>query len=84
MFLWDSNLIDGQAAFATTAAPSATLVYGPWPTITIALYGVGIEIAINPFDPTGFKQGVISLRAMVSMDVIVRAPTTFVTASSIT
>jgi hypothetical protein len=83
-FIWDSNLINGQPAYATTNAPAATLLYGPWPTVAIALWGPGVELAINPFDPTAFKQGVISMRALVAMDVIVRQPTAFVTSSSIT
>lgn len=59
--------LQGRSTHTTTAMADSALVYGKWDTSTLALYGPGIEIAVDPF--TGFKTNTIAMRAIVTMDV---------------
>lgn len=59
--------LQGRTTHTTAAMLDNGLVYGKWATSTLALYGPGIEIAVDPF--TGFKSNTIAMRCMVAMDV---------------
>lgn len=59
--------LQGRATHTTAAMVDSGLVYGKWATSTLALYGPGIEIAVDPF--SGFKTSTIAMRCMVAMDV---------------
>jgi hypothetical protein len=65
--------------------PSATLLSGPMSEVTLGLWGSGIVIEANPYDPTLFKTGVLQLRVIVSCDVALGVvATAFTKAASIT
>jgi hypothetical protein len=48
------------------------------------MWGPGIELAINPCDPAGFKNGTTSVRALVSCDAGVAHSNAINAATSIT
>ena len=83
-FIWDAGHIAGQPGHVTTDMPSATLVCGAWPELLLGLFGPGVELAINPNDPTGFKTGLMSVRVLVTCDVAIAHPAAFNAATSIT
>lgn len=83
-FIWQAGGVAGQPGYVTTDMPSATLICGAWPELLLAMWGPGVELAINPNDPTGFKTGIVQVRVMVSCDVGVAHAAAFNAATSIT
>lgn len=82
-FIWNNDQVSSRPAFVTTDVPADTLVCGAWPTAVLMLWGPGVEIEINPYNTTAFRQGVIEVRVMVSCDVAFIHPSAFVIASSV-
>jgi hypothetical protein len=60
------------------------MICGDWSLLYLGIWGQGFVLEINPYDPSGFKAGLIQGRMIVSCDVAVLHPTAFVVASSIT
>jgi hypothetical protein len=56
-----SNLTKG-----TSGGICSELIYGNWRELLIAMWGV-MEIAANPYDSTGFKNGDVILRVMQTL-----------------
>jgi len=83
-FVWDNNQVSGRPAAVSSDVPSGTLICGPWNVVYIGIWGRGFVLEVNPYDPTGFKAGLIQARMILSLDVAVRAPGAFVIASSVT
>lgn len=83
-FVWDKNIVSDHRALVTTDLPAGSLVCGPWPQIYLGVWGSGFQLEINPYDPTGFKAGIIQARVMVSCDVAIRHANAFVWAESVT
>jgi len=79
----DSKVAD-RRAYASTDVPTATMGCGDLSNLFLGLWGAGFVIEINPFDPSGFKAGIIQARVIVTCDVCVLHPSSFVVASSIT
>lgn len=83
-FIWDRDLVASRPGYVSTDVPTATMICGAWPFIYVGIWGQGFVVAINPFDPTHFKTGVIQARIIVSMDVAVLHPAAFCKSESIT
>lgn len=83
-FTWDAGRVVDAPAFVTSDMPSATLILGDWSQVLVGLWGPGVALEVNPYDADGFKRGSVQVRVMVSVDVAVRQPAAFVSASSIT
>jgi hypothetical protein len=83
-FIWDKGLVASAPGYASTDVPASTLICGVWSTIVVPLYGAGIVLEFNPFDPTLFKQSIIQARVLVQCDVMVTYPAAFSVASSVT
>jgi HK97 family phage major capsid protein len=66
-----SNLTKGSSS-----SICSELIYGNWLELLIAMWGV-TEIAVNPYDSTGFKNGDVVLRVMQTCDIGVRHPVSF-------
>jgi hypothetical protein len=83
-FLWEDDRIASCAAFATTLMPAATLLSGPMAEVHFGLWGAGMSVQVNPFDPTLFKTGAVQIRVVVSCDVAIGCDrTAFTKAESI-
>ncbi|MGH6742659.1 MAG: phage major capsid protein [Bradyrhizobium sp.] len=84
--LWQGAIHTGRLlndpAYSSKLIPAATLVFGDFSQVIVPVYGVGVELAVNPYH--GFAQGDVSFRAMVSMDVITRHAASFSVVSAIT
>ena len=60
----------------TSSGICSELIYGNWLELLIGMWGV-MEIAVNPYDSTGFKNGDVILRVMQTADVGVRHGASF-------
>jgi HK97 family phage major capsid protein len=84
-YVWDEDKLADRPAFVSTDMPAATMLAGDFSNVWLGLWGSGIVIETNPYDPTLFKTGVLQLRVIVSMDVALGcSPSAFVKATSIT
>jgi HK97 family phage major capsid protein len=83
--LWRGALHDGEIegvrAISSLQLPSATMVYGDWSQVLVPEWGV-LAIELNPY--ANFQAGIVSIRAIWSVDVIVRHAPSFTVGSSIT
>lgn len=82
-FIWDNDRVASRTAYATTDMPASTLIAGAWSAILLGIWGDGITVEINPYDPTGFKSGSIQARVLLSCDVAVLYPAAFSVATSV-
>lgn len=73
--------IDGRLVVHSAAVPAAKLVAGPWEELWIGEWGT-LELAVDPF--TKFTQRLVGLRAMITVDIATRYPSSFSVASNIT
>ena len=80
--IWEGGMIAGVRAISTTNCPAASLIVGDFRTIVIAVWGPGVEIAIDP--STYFSSGKIQIRATIQCDVLLQSPEAFSVASSVT
>ncbi len=84
-FIWQENQVADCPAFASTLMPAGAMLAGPMSGVTLAIWGSGLEIQINPYDASLFKSGVAQARVLVAVDVAITvAPSAFTLASSIT
>ena len=76
--LWDGSLLQGtMAGFpcrATNQMSANTMIFGWWPSLILAEWGV-LELMVNPF--SDFTRGLSSIRAWYAMDVALRYPAAF-------
>jgi hypothetical protein len=76
--IWDGNLLQGtMAGFpcrATNQMSANTMLFGWWPSIIVAEWGV-LELAVNPF--SDFTRGLSQIRAWYAMDTAMRYPAAF-------
>jgi hypothetical protein len=81
--IWDDNRIAGCPGYATTDLPTGALICGAFPFVTLGLWGAGVIIELNPYDPTLFKTGQMQARVIVQCDVMVVHPAAFVLSASV-
>jgi HK97 family phage major capsid protein len=83
--LWQGNLLEGSLfgfrAMASGQMSSATMLFGWWPGVILAEWGV-LELMTNPF--SDFTRGLTAVRGWYTCDVGVSYPGAFSYASSIT
>jgi HK97 family phage major capsid protein len=80
-YVWQDGRIVGCAGYACTLMPSATLLSGPFPMVTVGLFG-SLELSVNPFG--NFRADLISLRIALRCDVALTCdPLAFTKATSI-
>jgi hypothetical protein len=70
-----AGALQGKPAHCTSGMRSNAGAYGDWGNAVLALFGEGIEIAVDPF--TGFRNDLVTLRCMVTMDVAFPNPGAF-------
>lgn len=83
-FVWEDESVASRPAYASTDVPAATMICGDWSDVLFGLWGQGFVFEVNPFDPAGFKVGIIEARVLVSCDVAIGHPTSWCVATSIT
>ena len=83
--LWKGNMLEGSLfdlpAMTSAQMSSATMLFGWWPSVILAEWGV-LELMINPF--SDFTRGLSAVRGWYTCDVGVRYPGAWSYASSIT
>jgi hypothetical protein len=85
-FIWGStDQITGRSANVSTIVPSGTLIAGDWSQLVYAFFGPGFQIDVTPFGSAAdFQVGNMTMRLMVSVDIILMHPSAFVVVSAIT
>lgn len=77
--LWDGNILDGKmagfGAMSSLQVPSGNLIFGSFNEVIIGEWGV-LELSMNPFQ--SFNAGVVGIRAIYTVDVLIRYPQSFV------
>ncbi len=87
--LWAGSVnrgtINGTTALSTTNAPASTAVYGDWSQAMLLQWGENapIELEFSQFG-SGFAAGDVAFRAIISANVVIRHPLSFVAVSAIT
>ncbi len=71
-----SNQLRSNLTKGTATNQCSELIYGNWLELLIGMWGV-MEIAVNPYDTTGFKNGDVVLRVMQTCDIGVRHGASF-------
>lgn len=83
--LWRGNMMQGSLfdfpAMSSAQMAAATMLFGWWPSVILAEWGV-LELMTNPF--SDFTRGLTAVRGWYTCDVGVRYPGGFSYASSIT
>jgi len=83
--LWDGSILDGQLcgmrAMSSNQVTAGHCIFGSWNELIIGEWGV-LELTMNPYQ--SFNAGVVAVRAMYTVDMLVRYPAAFVVSSSVT
>ena len=80
----DGHMVNVPVLGSNTV-PANTVVCGRWSDLLVAVWGDGVELEITPFASSGdFVTGTVAGRVLLSMDVAVRRPGSFVIAGSVT
>lgn len=83
--VWEGRLeegtIDSYPALATGNMDTGDMIFGSWPTLVIAEWGV-LELMMNPF--SDFTRGLTSIRGWYTCDVGLRYPGAFSASTDIT
>lgn len=76
--LWEGNIWDGQMAgfpaMSSNQIPAADMLFGDWQEVVVGEWGV-LEIEVNPY--ANFQAGVVGIRAMYTLDCMLRRPFAF-------
>ncbi len=83
-FVWDKDQVADRPARVSTDMPTATMICGDFSLIYVGIWGAGFLLEVNPFEQALFRTGIIQARVLVSCDVAVLHPSSFIVASSIT
>lgn len=83
--LWKGNMLEGSIfdfpAMSSAQMSAATMLFGYWPSVVLAEWGV-LELMTNPY--SDFTRGLTAVRGWYTVDVGMRYPAAFSYASSIT
>jgi HK97 family phage major capsid protein len=83
--LWDGSINDGTMcgvrAMSSNQVTASHCIFGSWNELVIGEWGV-LELTMNPYQ--SFNAGVVGIRAMYTVDMLVRYPAAFVVSASVT
>ena len=74
--VWDRNTLADKPATVSTACPTSTIFAGDWSLCSVAFWGGGLQIEVDPF--SSFKTGVVQVRVLMHCDVYFEKPGAFV------
>lgn len=84
-FVWQGGAVADLSAYASNECPAASMLCGPWAQVVLGQWGPpGITLEINPYDPAGFKAGIIQARMILTADMAMLRPSAFIKSTSIT
>lgn len=76
--LWNGNVLNGiMAGFGAMSSlqmPTSNMLFGDWSQVVVGEWGV-LELALNPYQ--NFNAALFALRAIYSVDILVRYPQAF-------
>jgi hypothetical protein len=85
-YIWSvTDQVTGRPAAVSTVVPAATLIAGDWNQLVYCFFGPGFEIDVTPYGSAAdFQIGNMTMRLMVSVDIILMHPAAFVSVTGIT
>lgn len=81
-FLWDDNGILGEPAYATKNAAASALVAGDFGQSSVAVFGPGVRIDVDP--STDFNTAGLVARVLLMVDVAFPQPSAYSVAAAVT
>lgn len=83
--IWEDDEVASCAAYASTDMPAASLLSGPMGEVVFGIWGNGMQVEVNAFEPSLFKTGGFQIRVVLSCDVgVLCDQAAFTKATSIT
>ena len=87
MIMTDPNILAGYPCAVTNLVPStlvkntsgavcSALIFGNWADLILG-YWSELDVLVNPYESTAYSKGNVQIRAMATMDVQVRQPSSF-------
>jgi Phage capsid family len=62
-----------------SGAVCSAIIFGAWNELLIGIWGgAGLDILVNPYAETPYSKGNIQIRGMMTVDISVRHPASFV------
>jgi HK97 family phage major capsid protein len=76
----DANRLGGFPLQASKSGPASAVIFADWANVLVPTWGV-LELQVDPF--TGFKSGLISMRAILQTDTLFAHPSTVAIRTSV-
>jgi HK97 family phage major capsid protein len=80
--IWPGGTLLGHPAYVSSKMPTAALLSGDFSNVDILLFGLGIELLVNPY--ADFQSGNVEFEVSLAMDVVTHFPASFSKSTSIT
>lgn len=71
-----TNLVPSTLVKGTSGATCSALIFGNWADLILG-YWSELDVLVNPYETTAYAKGNVQIRAMATMDVQVRQPSSF-------
>ena len=81
--LQTSNLVPSNLTKGTSSGVCSALIFGNWADLLLG-YWSELDVLVNPYESTAYSKGNVQIRAMVTMDVKVRQPSSFAAIQDLT
>lgn len=71
-----TNLVPSTLTKGTSTGVCSALIFGNWADLILG-YWSELDVLVNPYETTAYSKGNVQIRAMATMDVQVRQPSSF-------
>lgn len=71
-----TNLVPSTLVKGTSGSICSALIFGNWADLILG-YWSELDVLVNPYETTAYAKGNVQIRAMATMDVQVRQPSSF-------
>lgn len=71
-----TNLVPSTLVKGTSGSTCSALIFGNWADLILG-YWSELDVLVNPYETTAYAKGNVQIRAMATMDVQVRQPSSF-------
>lgn len=78
-----SNLVPSNGTKGTSTGVTSALIFGLWSDLILG-YWSELDVLVNPYESTAYAKGNVQIRAMATMDVQVRQPSSFAAITDLT
>jgi HK97 family phage major capsid protein len=78
-----SNLVPSNLTKGTSSGVCSALIFGNWADLILG-YWSELDVLVNPYESAAYSKGNVQIRAMATMDVKVRQPSSFASIQDLT